>query len=97
MPELRKRGLIVGDGDALLPQSIDLAAGLRARGIPVEQLMLPDEVHFLLRHQSWNRTFQATRDYLDRHLMPFDCGDSRTAGGTVPNCIDFSISSERAT
>src|SRR5260221_259851 len=64
--------LIVGDGDALLPQSIDLAAGLRARGIPVEQLMLPDEVHFLLRHQSWNRTFQATRDYLDRHLMPFD-------------------------
>ncbi len=64
--------LIVGDGDALLPQSIDLAAGLRARGIPIEQLMLPDEVHFLLRHQSWNRTFQATRDYLDRHLMPFD-------------------------
>ncbi|HVJ54102.1 MAG TPA: prolyl oligopeptidase family serine peptidase [Aliidongia sp.] len=62
--------LIIGDGDFLLPQTIELAAKLRARGIPVDQLMIPDEVHFLLRHQSWKRTFQATRDYLDRHLMP---------------------------
>jgi len=61
--------LIVGDGDFLLSHTIELAAALRVRGIPVEPLMIPDEVHFLLRHQSWNWTFQATRDYLDRHLM----------------------------
>ena len=61
--------LMVGDADALEPQTEMLAAALRARNIPVETMMLPDEVHFMLRHQSWNKVFQATKDYLDRFLM----------------------------
>lgn len=62
--------LIVGDGDALTPDTIELAAALRRRKVEVETMMIPDEVHFLLRHQSWSRVFQATKDYLDRHLKP---------------------------
>jgi dipeptidyl aminopeptidase/acylaminoacyl peptidase len=62
--------LAVGDADALEPQTVALAAALRARGVPVEQLMLPDEVHFMLRHQSWNSVFQHTKDYFDRFLKP---------------------------
>lgn len=62
--------LIVGDADELEPQTVELAAALRARGVPVEQMMLPDETHFMLRHQSWAKVFQATKDYLDRHLKP---------------------------
>jgi dipeptidyl aminopeptidase/acylaminoacyl peptidase len=62
--------LAVGDADALEPQTMELAAALRARGVPVEQLLLPDEVHFMLLHRSWNTVFQHTKDYFDRFLKP---------------------------
>jgi dipeptidyl aminopeptidase/acylaminoacyl peptidase len=62
--------LMVGDADALMPDTVLLAEALRKRGVPVEQMMIPDEVHFLLRHQSWHVIFQATKEYLDRFLKP---------------------------
>jgi hypothetical protein len=31
-------------------------------------LMIPDEVHFLLRHDSWNRVFVRMREFLDERL-----------------------------
>jgi len=34
----------------------------------VDVLMIPDEVHFLLKESSWNTVFDATRAYFDRHL-----------------------------
>jgi dipeptidyl aminopeptidase/acylaminoacyl peptidase len=63
--------LMQADADMSVPfeQTAVLLSALRARGIPVETLSLPDEVHFLLRHSSWNMIFEATREYMDRHLQ----------------------------
>jgi dipeptidyl aminopeptidase/acylaminoacyl peptidase len=62
--------LMHGDADENVPfaQTTELAAALRARGIQVDYLMIPDEVHFLLKHGSWSTIFEATREYLDRYL-----------------------------
>ena len=62
--------LMLGDADPIvnIGQTTALAAVLRRKGIPTEVLVIPDEVHFLLRYSSWNRVFEATRDYFDRHL-----------------------------
>ena len=64
--------LMHGDADPAVPfdQTVELATALRARGIPVDYLMIPGEVHFLLKHDSWTRIFEATRQYLDQHLNP---------------------------
>lgn len=62
--------LMLGDADPIvnIEQTTALAAVLRSRKIPVDVLMIPDEVHFLLRDSSWNRVFEATRAYFDKHL-----------------------------
>ncbi len=62
--------LMLGDADPIvnIEQTTALAAVLRSRKIPVDILMIPDEVHFLLKDSSWNRVFEATKDYFDRHL-----------------------------
>jgi dipeptidyl aminopeptidase/acylaminoacyl peptidase len=62
--------LMLGDADPIvnIQQTTALAAVLRAKKIPVDVLMLPDEVHFLLRDSSWNTVFEATKDYFDKHL-----------------------------
>jgi len=64
--------LMHSDADPNVPleQTTDLAMALRNKGVPVEYLMIPDEVHFLLRHHSWNVIFNATREYCDRQLKP---------------------------
>ena len=60
------------DDDRQVPfaQSVELIEALRQRNIPLEQLILPDEVHALLRHQSWERFFEAAGAFLNRHLQP---------------------------
>jgi dipeptidyl aminopeptidase/acylaminoacyl peptidase len=62
--------LMLGDADPIvnIEQTTALAAVLREKHIPVDVLTIPDEVHFLLRHSSWNTVFEATKDYFDRHL-----------------------------
>jgi dipeptidyl aminopeptidase/acylaminoacyl peptidase len=62
--------LMLGDADPIvnIEQTTALAAILRRRKIPVDVLVIPDEVHFLLKDSSWNRVFEATKDYFDTHL-----------------------------
>lgn len=62
--------LMLGDADPIvnIQQTTALAAVLRRKKIPVDVLMIPDEVHFLLKESSWNTVFDATRAYFDRHL-----------------------------
>jgi dipeptidyl aminopeptidase/acylaminoacyl peptidase len=62
--------LIHGDDDrnVLFAQTTDLVQRLREREIPHELLILPDEVHGFLRHESWLRVFRATADFLEREL-----------------------------
>lgn len=62
--------LMLGDADPIvnIQQTTALAAVLRRKRIPVDVLVIPDEVHFLLKESSWNTVFDATRAYFDRHL-----------------------------
>jgi dipeptidyl aminopeptidase/acylaminoacyl peptidase len=62
--------LIHGDDDRNVSfiESINLIVALRKRGVDVEQLVFPDEVHDFLRHQNWVKGYQAAADFFDRKL-----------------------------
>jgi dipeptidyl aminopeptidase/acylaminoacyl peptidase len=62
--------LVSGDDDRSVPvsESVDLAAALRARGVVVEQLLLPDEGHDFLLHRTWLAVYGAASEFLDRRL-----------------------------
>ena len=61
---------IQGDDDrsVMFSQMVDLVARLRARGVPIEQLVFPDEMHDFLLYRSWLRAFEAGSDFFDRKL-----------------------------
>lgn len=62
--------LIHGDDDRNVPftQTVDLVQRLRARRVPFEQIVIPDEIHGFLMWRSWIRTYAATADFFDRTL-----------------------------
>lgn len=62
--------LVHGDDDrnVSFAETVTLAEALRKRGVTFEQLVLPDEIHGFLRHESWIRVFGAAADFFDRHL-----------------------------
>ena len=62
--------LIHGDDDRNVPftQTVDLVHRLRARHVPFEQMILPDEIHGFLMWKSWVRAYGATADFFDRTL-----------------------------
>ncbi len=62
--------LIQGDDDRNVPfqQTIDLARRLEARRLPFEELVVPNEIHGFLRHESWLRVDAATAAFLARTL-----------------------------
>jgi dipeptidyl aminopeptidase/acylaminoacyl peptidase len=62
--------LIQGDDDrnVRFQQTVDLARRLEERNLPVEELVLPNEVHGFLRHASWVRADEATAGFLSRTL-----------------------------
>jgi dipeptidyl aminopeptidase/acylaminoacyl peptidase len=62
--------LVHGDDDrnVLFQQTTDLVQRLRRQGLEPELLVLPDEVHGFLRHDSWLRVFTAAAEFLDRTL-----------------------------
>jgi hypothetical protein len=49
-------------------QTTDLVEKLRAQKVVFEQLILPDEIHDLLRWSDWIRAYRATAEFLDRKL-----------------------------
>lgn len=61
---------IHGDDDRNVPfrETVDLAQKLRKRGVEVEFLSFPDEVHGFLRHESWLRAYRAAAGFFDRKL-----------------------------
>ena len=62
--------LIHGDDDrnVQFSQSVELAGALRARGVQVEQLVFPDEIHDFLLHADWLRGYKAAVDFFQRKL-----------------------------
>lgn len=61
---------IHGDDDrnVYFAQTVDLVARLRERGVHIEQLIFPDEIHDFLLHHSWVKAYHAASDFLDRTL-----------------------------
>ena len=61
---------IHGDDDrnVYFTQTVDLVARLRARGVVIEQLVFPDDVHDFLLHRNWLAGYRAASDFFDRHL-----------------------------
>jgi dipeptidyl aminopeptidase/acylaminoacyl peptidase len=62
--------VVHGDDDRNVPfsETGDLVEQLRKRGVHVEQVIFPDEVHGFLLHSNWLRAFTAAADFFDRHL-----------------------------
>ena len=62
---------IQADDDRAVPfhQTVELADVLRNLGhAQVDQLIIPNEIHDLLRHESWEMVFDATDRYFDKYL-----------------------------
>jgi dipeptidyl aminopeptidase/acylaminoacyl peptidase len=62
--------LVHGDDDRNVPfqQTTDLVEKLRARDVPIKELIMPDEIHELLRWNNWIRAYKATAEFFDREL-----------------------------
>jgi dipeptidyl aminopeptidase/acylaminoacyl peptidase len=56
------------DRNVNFQQTTDLVEKLRDKNVPVEVLILPDEVHGFLRYESWKRVFENAKDFFDSHL-----------------------------
>ena len=61
---------IHGDDDRNVPfsETVHIMEVLRQRNVYFEQLILPDEVHFMLLHRNWVRTYEATFEFLEKRL-----------------------------
>jgi dipeptidyl aminopeptidase/acylaminoacyl peptidase len=57
--------LIHGDDDRNVPlqQTTDLVEKLRARNVPISELVMSDEIHDLLRWNNWVRAYKATAEF----------------------------------
>jgi dipeptidyl aminopeptidase/acylaminoacyl peptidase len=64
--------LVHGDDDrnVRINQTIALASELRRRGVPFEELIIPNEIHDFLRHAGWAQVNAATAEFLERQLKP---------------------------
>jgi dipeptidyl aminopeptidase/acylaminoacyl peptidase len=62
--------LIHGDDDRNVnfSETVNLAIALRQQGVYFEQLILPDEIHGFLRHESWLKGYRAAADFFKRKL-----------------------------
>jgi dipeptidyl aminopeptidase/acylaminoacyl peptidase len=61
--------MIHGDDDRNVPfnETVRFAEILRKQGVPLELMVLPDEVHFFLLHRNWVNIYQATADFLEKN------------------------------
>jgi len=65
---------IHGDDDRNVPfqQTTDLVEKLRAENVAFEELIIPGEIHELLRWNDWVRVYRATVEFFDRRLAVSD-------------------------
>jgi dipeptidyl aminopeptidase/acylaminoacyl peptidase len=63
--------LVHGDDDrnVAFSQTVGLVQLLRARGVPHELIVFPDDVHDSLLHRRWIYTFERMDAFLARHLV----------------------------
>jgi len=53
-------------------QTTDLIEKLRAQNVAFEEIIIPDEIHDLLRWSDWIRAYRATAEFFDRKLAASD-------------------------
>jgi dipeptidyl aminopeptidase/acylaminoacyl peptidase len=63
--------VVQGDDDRNVEfsQSVQLIESLRKQGVEFEQVVIPDEVHGLILYRNLLAFFEATDDFLHRHLV----------------------------
>jgi len=61
---------IHGDADRTVDfqQTVDLRARLQEKGVKVEELVLPDDVHDSLLWRNWTSSIKAMAEFFERHL-----------------------------
>ena len=61
---------IHGDDDrnVYFAQTVDLTARLREKGVDIEQLIFPDEIHDFLLHRDWLAAYHAASDFFERRI-----------------------------
>ncbi len=62
--------LIHGDDDRNVPfnETVRLVEALRKQGVEFEQLVFPDEIHGFLTHKRWLQAYDASAQFMDKHL-----------------------------
>ena len=50
-------------------QTVDLKRRLLAKGVAVEELVIPDDIHDFLLWRSWRTVAGATAAYLEKRLL----------------------------
>ena len=63
--------LVHGDDDrnVQFEQTVDLLNRLRTKGVDVEELVIPDDIHDFLLFGNWVKVGRATGDYFERKLL----------------------------
>jgi dipeptidyl aminopeptidase/acylaminoacyl peptidase len=63
--------MIQADDDRNVPfsETVTIVAALRERGVDVEEIVFPDEVHDMLMYRNLLAYANATEEFLGRHLM----------------------------
>jgi dipeptidyl aminopeptidase/acylaminoacyl peptidase len=56
------------DRNVAFQQTTDLVEKLRAQKIAFEELIIPDEIHDLLRLSDWVRSYRTTAEFFDHKL-----------------------------
>jgi dipeptidyl aminopeptidase/acylaminoacyl peptidase len=55
-------------------QTVDLEQRLREKGVSVETLVIPDDIHDFLRWKSWKTVTTATGEFFERKFLPAAAG-----------------------
>ena len=63
------------DRNVTFNQTVAVVSMLRKRGVGVEELVLPNEIHSFLLHSSWRRAFETAADFFDRKLKNVSTAD----------------------
>ena len=58
------------DPDVAYQQTPRLADALRARGVSVDELIFPDEVHDFILHRDWLTSYERAAAFFERVLHP---------------------------
>jgi dipeptidyl aminopeptidase/acylaminoacyl peptidase len=66
------------DRNVRFSQTVDLARRLAGTGVAVEEMVIPDDTHHMMKHTNWVRVDSATAAYFRKKLM----GPAAAVGGT---------------